>query len=215
MSSARNDILAAIRRAAASPSTAREAEYAAIERNYSATGVLDPDGRLQLLEERLRDYGAAVYRCLHRNIARTVASILSVRNKRSLVIPRGLPREWLPEQFDFTRDDNLSYEELDRSEGVLTGCALAVALTGTIVLRHSQVEGRRVLTLIPDYHLCVVPSAHVVETVIEGIRAMARFGSDPVTTISGPSATSDIEMTRIQGVHGPRALDVILALSQP
>ena len=83
-------------------------------------------------------------------------------------------------------------------------------MTGTIVLRHSPDEGRRALTLIPDYHLCVVFANQVLETVSQGIREMANFGSAPLTTISGPSATSDIEMTRIKGVHGPRTLDVIL-----
>jgi L-lactate dehydrogenase complex protein LldG len=127
-----------------------------------------------------------------------------------LLAPPGIPEHWLPYHIEFTADDNLPYDVLDRSEGVLTGCALAIARTGTIVLRHSSEEGRRALTLIPDYHLCVVYGRQVVETVPEAIREMLDFGTAPITTISGPSATSDIEMTRVKGVHGPRTLDVIL-----
>jgi L-lactate dehydrogenase complex protein LldG len=99
---------------------------------------------------------------------------------------------------------------VDASEGVLTDCALAIATTGTIVLRHSAGEARRALSLIPDYHLCVVQASQVVETVPEGIQQMKAFANIPITTIAGPSATADIEMIRVKGVHGPRMLDVIL-----
>ncbi|MGH9583884.1 MAG: LutC/YkgG family protein [Bryobacteraceae bacterium] len=214
MSAVREEILAAIHRASPENGAALEADYAAIAREYPASGALDEAGRLHLLEERLLDYGATVYRCAVTEIADAVAHALSARSKKSLVIPRGLPRKWLPGGFVFTIDEALAYGELDGCEGALTGCALAIALTGTIVLRHSDPEGRRALTLIPDYHLCVVRASQVVETVVEGMRAIARFGPDPVTTISGPSATSDIEMTRIEGVHGPRVLDVIFAGGQ-
>jgi len=88
---------------------------------------------------------------------------------------------------------------------------VAVALSGTIILRHSFAQGRRALTLIPDYHLCIVEASQIVETVAEGIRALDN-PTEPITTISGPSATADIEMTRIKGVHGPRTLDVILVV---
>lgn len=214
MSSARDEMLAAIRRVVPIPSSSREAEYAAIPREYLVSGLLCESARLNLLEQRLLDYNAAVYRCPEEETAEAIARALSARNKKSLIIPRGLPRKWLPEGFLFTADDAFSYEELDGSEGVLTGCALVIARTGTIVLRHSEPEGRRALTLIPDYLLCVVRTSQVVETVAEGMRAIASFGPDPVTTISGPSATADIEMTRVKGVHGPRTLDVILAGAQ-
>ena len=104
--------------------------------------------------------------------------------------------------------------DLDSSDGAVTGCSGAIARTGTILLRHAGADGRRALTLIPDYHLCVVFAAQVVETVPEGLaRAWAGSGTGVpllLTTISGPSATADIEMTRIKGVHGPRTLDVVL-----
>ncbi len=127
-----------------------------------------------------------------------------------MLVPSGFPAKWLPAEFEFIRDGGLTNQGINDVESVLTGCALAIASTGTIILRHSSEEGRRALTLIPDYHLCIVFEDQVVETVPEGIRAMSAFGSAPITTISGPSATSDIEMTRIKGVHGPRTLDVLL-----
>jgi len=104
----------------------------------------------------------------------------------------------------------LSYEEIDRAEGVITGCVAAIAFTGTIILRHSLADGRRALTLIPDYHLCIVSTSQVVETVPEGFAMLKGMETMPLTTVSGPSATADIEMNRVKGVHGPRFLDVIL-----
>jgi L-lactate dehydrogenase complex protein LldG len=165
---------------------------------------------LNLFAERLSDYDVVVYRCSKAHLPDNIAQALAVRSKRRLLVPQNLPQEWFPQTFEFVRDSGLSYEEIDRSEGVLTGCIVAVALTGTIMLRHSIDEGRRALTLIPDYHLCVVHADQVVETVPEGIRKIGEFADVPITTISGPSATSDIEMTRIKGVHGPRVMDVIL-----
>jgi len=211
MRTAKDEILASIRRAVNASPVAREAEYDAIPREYQRSGNLDAPARVRLFTERLHDYEAAVYPCREAGIRETVAEVLSSRGKRGLVVPEAVPPEWLPDSFAFVRDDELSYPEIDRSEGVLTRCAVAIAVTGTIVLRHSFLEGRRALTLIPDYHLCVVYAGQIVETVAEGIREMAKFKTAPITTISGPSATSDIEMTRVKGVHGPRILDVILA----
>lgn len=210
MTTAKDEVLARIRHAMHGSPPARELEYAALPRQYQRSGSLGAAARLSLFVERLEDYEAAVYRCPEARIRETIAEALTVRRKRGLIVPKALPPEWLPGSFAFVRDDELTYEEIDRSEGVLTGSAVAIALTGTIVLRHSFSEGRRALTLIPDYHLCVVYAARIVETVAEGIREMDKFKTAPITTISGPSATSDIEMTRIKGVHGPRTLDVIL-----
>jgi len=125
------------------------------------------------------------------------------------VIPESVPENWLPKDFDFVPGGLLTYQELDACDGALTGCAAAIAVTGTIVLEHSREQGRRSLTLIPDYHLCIVFTNQIHETVPEAIRRVAASTS-PITTVSGPSATSDIEMTRVKGVHGPRCLDVII-----
>jgi len=215
MSSARDEILGRVRRAIG-PSrdpNARAWEYPTLPREYRATPMLAREAVLKLFTDRLNDYGANVHRCAETGVAEIIAGILTARGKQGLLVPRELPSVWLPAGFTFAREGDQDYYGLDRSEGVLTGCALAIALTGTIVLRHSAESGSRALTLIPDYHLCVVGVDQVVETVPEGIRAMSAFGAAPLTTISGPSATSDIEMTRIKGVHGPRTLEVVLVNS--
>jgi L-lactate dehydrogenase complex protein LldG len=165
---------------------------------------------LNQFEERLRDYNAGVYRCAETNLPQTIGEAINARNKHRLLIPPGLPEAWLPAQGAFVRDTGFTHAELDAREGVLTACTVAISLTGTIILTHGPREGRRALTLIPDYHLCVVYAGQVVETVPEGIRALKNLRTRPITTISGPSATADIEMIRIKGVHGPRTLDVIL-----
>jgi L-lactate dehydrogenase complex protein LldG len=139
-----------------------------------------------------------------------VAGILRARGKTGLLVPAGVPAAWLPEGFAFRVDEGLSYAELDASQGVLTACDGAIALTGTIVIAHTPGQGRRALSLVPDYHLCVVRLDQLVATVPEGMRRMAGLLPAPLTTISGPSATSDIEMIRVKGVHGPRTLEVIL-----
>ena len=145
--------------------------------------------------ERLYDYNALVYRCSEADLQSTIGEALAARNKhRVLMPPHG----------DVTRT------ELEAADGVVTGCTVAIAITGTIILTHRPNEGRRALTLIPDYHLCIVYANQVVQTVPEGIRALSDYRTGPITTISGPSATADIEMIRVKGVHGPRTLDVIL-----
>jgi L-lactate dehydrogenase complex protein LldG len=212
MSTAREAVLGRIRQALNEDhrAGARAAEYDALPRHYRSEADPDREAVVQLFVERLHDYGASVYPCAEAAIAETIAAVLQARSAGGLLVPRELPAAWLPSGFAFLPEADLSYAEMDRSEGVLTGCALAIALTGTIVIRHSQEDGTRALTLVPDFHLCIVRRDQIVHTVPEGIRAMARLGNAPLTTISGPSATSDIEMTRIKGVHGPRTLAVIL-----
>ena len=211
MKSAKDEIFGRIREAAGIASVERAAEYSAIARGYHQLGGLDPDARLSLFTDRLIDYDAVVYRCAESEAPATVLKAMTARGKRSLVVPPNLRRDWLPSDVEFIPDADLTYTELDASEGALTGCAAAVAMTGSILLGHGPNEGRRALTLIPDYHLCIVYFGQVVETVPEGIRQMS--GCATITTISGPSATADIEMTRIKGVHGPRSFDVILIVN--
>ncbi len=209
MISARQEILERIRDATGGSTPGREGEYAAVPRKYLCAGSLHSNEKLELLVDRLNDYGATVFYANESEVAASVAAALRARNKSGLLIPRDLPRAWLPAGFTFFRE-GATYEEVDASEGVLTDCALAIATTGSIVLRHSAGEARRALSLIPDYHLCVVFAGQVVETVPEGVRQMRAFADIPITTIAGPSATADIEMIRVKGVHGPRTLDVIL-----
>jgi L-lactate dehydrogenase complex protein LldG len=209
MSIVRDEMLASIRSTQEPDRLDRETAYGAIRREYRQSAGLDRETTLRLFEDRLRDYDATVYHCTADRIAETVRRALTVRARRKLVIPENIPRSWLPEEVNFLPGEQLTYEEMDASDGVLTACATAIAFTGTIVLEHSFAQGRRRLTLIPDYHLCVVFPNQIVETVPEAIRKVAGSAS-PITMISGPSATSDIEMTRIMGVHGPRFLDVIV-----
>ena len=207
MSEAKDAILGRIRLAVTG---APELPYRNIARMYHQTSVADASARLGLFESRLRDYGSVVYCCSQTGVSETIALALSNARKRSLLMPSGFPSNWIPAGHAFRPDENLSYADMDAAEGVITTCAVAIAETGTIVLRHSEQEGRRALTLIPDYHLCIVEANQIVGSVVEAIRLAALFGTAPITTISGPSATSDIEMIRVKGVHGPRTLDVVI-----
>jgi L-lactate dehydrogenase complex protein LldG len=211
---ARDEILARIQRSFPAVPRSSAEDHAAIPRNYVQTSSLDPEARLELFEERLRDYGTEVYRCAPAQLPETIALAMSSAGVGRLLVANEVSEGWLPTMagVSFAHDRELSYEDLDKSEGILTTCAVAIALTGTIILRHSR-DGRRALTLIPDYHLCIVRAGQVVETVPEAIRSIEAPATSPLTTISGPSATADIEMTRIKGVHGPRRLGVILVLA--
>jgi L-lactate dehydrogenase complex protein LldG len=210
VNSAKEEILGRIRRAIAASEDTRTDEYGAIQRTYIQAGICDRVERIELFVDRLCDYGSGVYRCRANDIQPSIERVLRAREIWRVLVPGGFPANWLPIKFDFIRDSGLTNREINEVGSVITGCALAIASTGTIILRHSSEEGRRALTLIPDYHLCLVLEDQVVETVPEGIRAISSFGSAAITTVSGPSATSDIEMTRIKGVHGPRTLDVLL-----
>jgi L-lactate dehydrogenase complex protein LldG len=216
--SARDEVLRRIRAAIATPPVAEASIAAAwrdLPRDYKRGASLDREAILDLLEDRLRDYDATVVRAHPGSVAAEIARMIAARNIRRIVVPAGLPEalgESLPGGIEFTLDRGLSPAELDRFEGVVTASTLAIAETGTIVLQNVPGQGRRAPTLIPDYHLCVVRAADVVETVPEAMSRLARTATLATTFISGPSATADIEMTRVKGVHGPRFLDVILVV---
>jgi L-lactate dehydrogenase complex protein LldG len=186
------------------------AQWSAIERTYRIKATRPREAVLELLEDRLRDYDARVTRVSEVDVARNVATILIERKVQRMVLPAGLPAEWLPDGFAFAVDGRLSATELDVIDGVMTEATVAIAETGTVVLQNVTGQGRRAITLVPDYHLCVVRIEDVVETVPEAVRRLQATAALATTFISGPSATADIEMTRIKGVHGPRFLDVIL-----
>jgi L-lactate dehydrogenase complex protein LldG len=210
LSGARADMLRAIRSAMPSPAEGREADYASIQRDYRRRGELSADARLALFVDRLEHYNVVVRQVPEKGLTEAIEAACRARPANELLIPAGLDRSFLPDGVRWIDDAGLQYEELDTTGAVLTLATLGIALTGTIVLTHSTVEGRRALTLIPDYHLCVVRADQVVETVPEAIETLSRIRPAVVTTISGPSATADIEMTRVRGVHGPRTLEVIV-----
>lgn len=163
------------------------------------------------LIDRLRDYKAQVERVTAATLPTAIAAACAQYSIHRLVIPTDIPEAWLPDGIEALRDDPLlNHAQLDQSDGVLTGCALAIAQTGTIVLDGCARQGRRALSLVPDRHLCVVYANQVVGIVPEGIARLALIPTRPMTLISGPSATSDIELSRVEGVHGPRTLHIFM-----
>jgi L-lactate dehydrogenase complex protein LldG len=210
--SARAEVLRRIREAkggVADAETAR-ARWSAIERRYRREATRSREVILELLVDRLQDYDARVVQALHVDVRAVAARMLEQRKAKRMVVPQGLAAEWLPEGVEFVVDEGLPAAELDRVDGVMTAATLAIAETGTVVLQNVAGQGRRAVTLVPDYHLCVVRMEDVVETVPEALAWLQATAGLATTFVSGPSATADIEMTRIKGVHGPRFLDVIL-----
>jgi len=205
VSDSRQQILDRIRRAT-SGSAAADSD---LQRHYIRRGSLDKAACLNLMVERLREYDAEVVDCLPDDLAACIADRLQSSGKHTFVAPPELRAEWLAKQFNWKIDHRLTHAEIEACDGVVTACFAGVADSGTIVLHHSANEGRRILTLLPDWHLCVLRTSQIVETLPE---YFARCPEPPAlaTYISGPSATADIEMTRIKGVHGPRFLNVIL-----
>jgi len=201
-------IRSATERVAKAPAQLADA-YATLPRAYVRKGQKTNEGKLELLIERLREYDAEVVECLEAGLPSAIASQLAASGKSVFVAPAGLPKEWLVSGFDWKIDHGFPAAEIELVEGVVTASCCAIADSGTIVLHHSESEGRRVITLLPDWHLCILRASQVVETLPE---YFDRFRKSPalVTWVSGPSATADIEMTRIKGVHGPRFLHVIL-----
>jgi L-lactate dehydrogenase complex protein LldG len=208
----RGKILASIRLSLgeSKDAAAIAAEYAAIPRGYAQSNELTREAVVALFEERLLEYDAGVYRTSVGAIAETIREVLTARGKAGLLMPVGIPALWLPEEFDFEAADTVDVVQLDRSKGIVTSCTVAIAETGSIVLQNAAGQGARALSLVPDYHLCVVFAPQIVASVPEAFVRLEATSALPTTFISGPSATADIEMTRIKGVHGPRFLDVLI-----
>ncbi|OEU87407.1 lactate utilization protein C [Streptomyces abyssalis] len=219
MSEARAEVLHRIRRALADVPDDERPQDVPVARDYSRSAPpgADPAQAAKLLAERLADYGAAVRLVPEDAVARAVADALAARGAARVVVPGGFPREWqaglttegtgTPVRI-LSDDPRVPVSELDRTDGTVTTAATAIAETGTLVLDGGPGQGRRALTLVPDYHLCLVRAGQVVFGVPE---ALARLDpARPLTFVSGPSATSDIELERVEGVHGPRTLEVIV-----
>jgi L-lactate dehydrogenase complex protein LldG len=212
VSSTRDLILARVRDAIAGTPAAAPTSH-----GYRQTGDLERSARIDLLCERIGDYRADVRRVGAADLRTAIADAFEARNATRVCLPNGIPPQWRPDGLEIVEDAQLTSAELDRLDGVLTGCTLAIAETGTIVLTAGPTEGRRALTLVPDLHVCVVAEEQVVELVPEAMAMLADLARKdrhrPITFISGPSATSDIELSRVEGVHGPRTL-VVLVVDQ-
>jgi L-lactate dehydrogenase complex protein LldG len=235
MSGSRDQILGRIRSALGdAPRPDVDQTYRALPRNYLRAH--HEHDIVALFAERAADYRAVVERLPEADVPAAVARVLDARarefevvsreshqphepqasyqlqesQKAWFVVPDGFPAEWIPAGISVVRDDPpLSAAQLDRLAGVITGCAVAIAETGTIVLDHGPAQGRRALTLVPDFHLVIVRAEQVTADLPD---AFARLDPGrPQTLVSGPSATSDIELIRVEGVHGPRTLHILLA----
>ena len=208
----RDAVLQSVRTALKRGNSEIQSRRATADFLYCHAGALTAPQRLELLESRLDEYDARVFHASETDLRERIAAVLIEGGKSRIVHPSGLPATWLDGRISWTpdRDNSLSYPEIEAFDGVLTAATAAVAESGSIVLQHGAAEGRRALTLLPDYHLCVICANQVVETLPECFERLRESSALPTTFISGPSATADIEMTRIKGVHGPRFLDVIL-----
>lgn len=204
----RERVLERIREATGASSENIAAARTELPRAYVHRGARTHAECADLLVERLREYDAAVTRCRPGELQTAVTAAIAASERQRLVAPAGLGAS-LGITADWMIDDGLAQDAIEQMDGVVTAATCAVADSGTIVLHHGPAEGRRVLTLLPDWHLCIVRENQVVETLPE---YFARVDSPPAlaTWVSGPSATADIEMTRIKGVHGPRFLHVML-----
>jgi len=208
---AREQILAAIRAALGTTRISQDDTALDLAPSDLPTGVPE---LVELFCERVGDYQATVSRAEVEEVAGAVAGIAARHQARRLVVPAGLPAGWRPAALELVEDhDELAARELERFDGALTGAGLAIAETGTIVLDGGPDQGRRWLTLLPDLHICIVQATRVVADVpdaIEILGELVRSQRRAVTFVSGPSATADIELRRVHGVHGPRRLEVVV-----
>jgi L-lactate dehydrogenase complex protein LldG len=184
----------------------------AVPRGYATRSPLAPDAIADRFAERVDEYRATVHRLAPGAVAERVVLLARERGARRLAVAPGVPEDWRPDGLELVEDRSLAATVLDRVDGALTGCALGIAETGTLALDGASRSGRRALTLVPDWHVCVVEEDQLVGSVPEAIERLreAATAGRPVTLVSGPSATSDIELRRVEGVHGPRSLDVLL-----
>lgn len=206
--SSREQILAAVRGAT------RDAAAGEVPRDYHRSLARDHREVIQLFVERARDYRAEVTLVPGAELSRTIGSELAKWQAGSVVVPPDLDPQWLTTVTSrvVPDDPQLTGRDLERIDAVVTASAAAIALTGTVILDGAAAQGRRAISLVPDLHICVVRGDDIVDTVPE---AVARLDANrPLTWISGPSATSDIELDRVEGVHGPRNLVILVNTDQ-
>jgi L-lactate dehydrogenase complex protein LldG len=217
VATAKETILWRIRHATSDVPEGERPEDVMVERGYRYEDGSTPEEIVARFAERTAEYDAKVHRVANEELPGAIQDALQRRGVKRLVVPPYLPKAWIPEGLETLRDaahSRLTEQELDESDGVLTGCALGIAQTGTIVLDSGRAQGRRALTLLPDYHLCVVRGEQILGLVPEAIAKLeetVKGEGRAITFISGPSATSDIELNRVEGVHGPRTLEVLIS----
>lgn len=207
MSEAREAVLARVREARADLGSPEP-----VPRLYRRRGERAGGEVVALFAERCAAYRAGVHRVAAAELSAAIAAIVGEWGGGRIAVPAGLPADWRPEGVEWVEDRSLTAADLDDLAGVLTGCAVAIADTGTVALDTGPRQGRRALSLVPDRHLCVVEAAQIVELVPEAIERLAGSAAAgrPITLVAGPSATSDIELQRVEGVHGPRVLEVVV-----
>ena len=215
MSTAKEAILARISSALADVPPGETSDDVPLPRLYRSADESPRDHIIEQFVERVTEYKAKVSRVSAAELPRAIAEACRARGVNRLAVPADLPAGWAPEGIALIRDPGLTIDQLETSDGILTACALGIAQTGTIVLDSGPGQGRRILTLLPDYHLCVVFEDQIVGLVPEAIARLAPVSQRPITFISGPSATSDIELNRVEGVHGPRTLEVLVVATEP
>ena len=216
MATAKETILWRVRRATRDVPEDERPGDVPVERGYRDRDESEREEIVGRFAERAAEYKATVRRVREVELPGVIEETLRDRGVERLVVPPLLPEGWIPDGIETLSDATrlrLTDEELDASDGALTGCALGIAQTGTIVLDAGPAQGRRALTLLPDYHLCVVREEQIVGLVPEAfarLEATVKNEGRAITFISGPSATSDIELIRVEGVHGPRTLEVLI-----
>lgn len=210
--SSREEILGRVRSALADVPESEAPDDVAVPRDYRRDSPLGTDQLTALFVQMVEEYGATVRRVAADRVGAALHDICAAHGVRSLVTPPGFPEQWVTGAGIVALRDGppMGAGTLDRADGVVTTAAVGIAETGTIVLVSGAGMGRRALTLVPDLHVCVVRSDQVVGTVPEAMDALAHHRRAPITFVSGGSATSDIELERVEGVHGPRTLEVIL-----
>jgi L-lactate dehydrogenase complex protein LldG len=176
-----------------------------------------PEQRARRFAEPVAGDRARARRVAAADLPAAVAEALEARGARRIIVPPDLPASWRPAGAELLVDGELADDLLDAADGVLTGCALGIAETGTVVLDGGARQGRRAITLLPDYHLCVVEASQIVGTVPEAIAALGAAARErrPITFVSGPSASADVELRRVGGVRGPRSLEVLVVDAPP
>jgi L-lactate dehydrogenase complex protein LldG len=209
----RAEILGRIRAALADVPASERPTDVVVARDYRRSDERPPDALVTLFAQRVGDYRAVVRLVAAASLSDAITQACREQRLQRVAVAPGVPEPWLPVGAEFVRDDGLSAAELDDIDGAVTGCAAAIAETGTIVLDGGALSGRRALTLVPDHHICVVHADQIHGQIAEALSAVAGTVTEqqaPITLVSGPSATSDIELERVEGVHGPRHLTVLI-----